>query len=1307
MAISIINVSILNGSNGFRLDGQYSGRSVSSAGDINGDGFDDVMVGAFFESWYAGNFGSSYVVFGQDSGFAADINLSNLDGSNGFRLDAPNSNLLPFFVSDAGDINGDGFGDVIIGAKGVHDEYGNPQDHAGASYVVFGRDTGFTADIDLSSLDDSNGFRLDAGGIDFLVSGAGDVNGDGFDDVIVGTAGTSYVVFGKASGFSATMNLSGLDGNNGFRLDGAAEFDLSGSSVSSAGDVNGDGFDDVLVGAYRAEPNGEVSGSSYVVFGKAGGFDAVMNVSSLDGTNGFRLDGVAEGDWSGRSVSNAGDVNGDGFGDVIIGAFGADPDGSYTGYSGSSYVVFGRASGFDATMNLSGLDGTNGFRLDGVEAGDRSGRSVSSAGDVNGDGFDDVLVGAPEAHPNGELHIGASYVVFGKASGFNATMNLSSLDGNDGFRLDGRGESGFFGYAVSSAGDVNSDGFDDLIIGDSIGISYVVFGGKFITGEAVYQGTSGNDNLTGTILAERFEAGDGNDRMSGLGGADIFHGGDGDDTTAVPDLNFQQIDGGIGVDTLALTGSDLKLDLADFHDTIDGIETIDLTGSGDNALMLTLPDLLSLSDTTDTFTVNGNGGDSVVGLSDGWTDDGIDGNYRIFTNSGTTLRIDRAVHTDVPIAGVINLAGLDGSNGFRLDGAEYDGSSSSVSGAGDVNGDGFDDVIVNAGAASGVVFGHASGFSAATDLSSLNGNNGFRLDGAGGGFNVSNAGDVNSDGFDDVIVGDASADSSGDESGSSYVVFGKAAGFDAALDLSSLDGSNGFRLDGATKFDYSGRSVSSAGDVNGDGFDDVIVGADRAEPNGRESGSSYVVFGKASGFDAAMNLSSLDGNNGFRLDGAAAYNQSGSAVSSAGDINGDGFDDVLVGARYADPNGLGSGSSYIVFGRASGFDAAMNLSNLDGSNGFRLDGVTEQDVSGYSVSSAGDVNGDGFADMIIGAKSAGPNGYGSGSSYVVFGKATRFDAQIDLSSLDGSNGFRLDGVASNDSLGSSVSSAGDINGDGFDDVIVGAYAADSNGYTARDSGSSYVVFGKASGFSAAMNLSSLDGTNGIRLDGVARDDYSGKSVSSAGDVNRDGFDDLLVGAPRVDSNGKDSGSSYVIFGRSDFGGGSGGNVIAGTPGNDVLKGTSAADIFEAGDGNDKMIGRSGADVFHGGAGDDYIQVADLGFGSVDGGSGNDTLHLDGKDLNLDLANLGDKIHGIETICLYGRGDNELTLTANGVLNLSDTTNTLRVNGNAGDHITVQDDGWVDGGPRGSGYYHVYTHDDAVLLVGQNVTVDFA
>ena len=306
------------------------------------------------------------------------------------------------------------------------------------------------------------------------------------------------------------------------------------------------------------------------------------------------------------------------------------------------------------------------------------------------------------------------------------------------------------------------------------------------------------------------------------------------------------------------------------------------------------------------------------------------------------------------------------------------------------------------------------------------------------------------------------------------------------------------------------------------------------------AGGLWLNTAAAQAFPATINLSTLDGTIGFRLDGVASPDRSGYSVSSAGDINGDGVDDVIVGAFGADPNGIYSGSSYVVFGRdaaaAGPFNPVLALSTLDGSNGFRIDGVASFDFSGGSVSAAGDVNGDGVDDVVIGANGA-PNGNQSGSSYVVFGRdaavAGTFDPVLALSALDGSNGFRIDGVASGDFSGRSVSAAGDVNGDGVDDVIVGAYRAEPNG---SDSGSSYVVFGRdaaAGGFAAVLDLSALDGGNGFRLDGVALSDQSGRSVSAAGDVNGDGVGDVIVGAYGASPNGNLSGSSYVVFGGSD------------------------------------------------------------------------------------------------------------------------------------------------------------------------------
>src|SRR5262249_424999 len=160
--------------------------------------------------------------------------------------------------------------------------------------------------------------------------------------------------------------------------------------------------------------------------------------------------------------------------------------------------------------------------------------------------------------------------------------------------------------------------------------------------------------------------------------------------------------------------------------------------------------------------------------------------------------------------------------------------------------------------------------------------------------------------------------------------------------------------------------------------------------------------------------------------------------------------------------------------------------------------------------------------LIIGARAADSNGFASGESYVVFGKAGSFESNINLGSLDGTNGFRLRGEAANDRSGRSVASAGDVNGDGFDAIIICSSLATSGGQVAA--GTSYVVFGKASGFEWNIDLSSLDGTDGFKLNGAAAFDYSGRSVASAGDVNGDGFADLIVGAHNADPNGDFSGA---------------------------------------------------------------------------------------------------------------------------------------------------------------------------------------
>ena len=486
------------GSTGFVLNGEAagdrSGKSVSAAGDINGDGIDDLIIGAYRADPNGNDSGRSYVVFGSASGLPNLFNLSSINGLNGFVLNGESEyDRSGCSVSAAGDINGDGIDDLIIGAY-LADSNGNSR--AGRSYVVFGSDTGLPNPFNLSSLNGNNGFVLNGEeSFDYSgrsVSAAGDINGDGIDDLIIGAdeadpndnmgAGRSYVVFGSDSGLPNPFNLSSINGLNGFVLNGEAANDASGRSVSAAGDINGDGIDDLIIGALGADANDNIiAGRSYVVFGSDSGLPNPFNLSSLNGNNGFVLNGEESFDYAGRSVSAAGDINGDGIDDLIIGADGAAPNGNG---SGRSYVVFGSDSGLPNPFNLSSLNGSNGFELNGKAEFDFSGRSVSAAGDINGDGIDDLIIGAYAADVNGN-NSGQSYVVFGSASGLPNPFDLSSLNGTNGFWFNGEAAADQSGRSVSAAGDINGDGADDLIIGangaDPNGImnagrSYVLFG---------------------------------------------------------------------------------------------------------------------------------------------------------------------------------------------------------------------------------------------------------------------------------------------------------------------------------------------------------------------------------------------------------------------------------------------------------------------------------------------------------------------------------------------------------------------------------------------------------------------------------------------------------------------------------------------------------------------------------------------------------------------------------------------------------------------------------------------------------------
>ena len=401
-----------------------------------------------------------------------------------------------------------------------------------------------------------------------------------------GNTGKTYLVYGSAAlSAQQTISLGNVGGSvPGFVISGWQAGEESGTSVSSAGDFNGDGKADLLVSAYKDYASFANQGLTYVVLGKSTNntdIDLKSFANSTLDTRGFYIKGESGSDFSGVSVSSGGDINGDGYGDILVGAIVSSTSNPNVN-SGKTYVVFGKA---DVSTNILLSDianGIGGFAIVSTAAGEQSGHSVSSAGDVNGDGLMDIIIGGPGNGVNGS-NTGQSYVVYGKATLTN--VSLSDVANNiGGFAIIGQGAQDLSGYSVGAAGDVNGDGFDDLIIGansadpnglNGAGASYVVFGSNF-TASVTQVGTTGNDTLSGTAGNDVIFGGLGNDVITTNGGNDRIAGGPGADTFKISD--------GPGTIRILDFGEGDTLDLSAFG--LSGRPPFTQSGSGDTQIQL-------------------------------------------------------------------------------------------------------------------------------------------------------------------------------------------------------------------------------------------------------------------------------------------------------------------------------------------------------------------------------------------------------------------------------------------------------------------------------------------------------------------------------------------------------------------------------------------------------------------------------------------------------------------------------------------------------------------------------------------------
>lgn len=359
---------------------------------------------------------------------------------------------------------------------------------------------------------------------------------------------------------------------------------------------------------------------------------------------------------------------------------------------------------------------------------------------------------------------------------------------------------------------------------------------------------------------------------------------------------------------------------------------------------------------------------------------------------------------------------------------------------------------------------------------------------------VASAGDVDGDGLGDFLVSSAGNDEAGDRAGKAYLVLG-----------ASLDGRRARSL-GTADYAFTGEqasdsviSVASAGDVDGDGLDDILVGANNG---GQLTGKGYLILGASLGDSSVIDLGLAD----YSFVEEVAGDSPGYAVASAGDVDGDGLADILLGAYYSDGGGWSSGKAYLFLGASLGSERALNLANAD----YAFVGE-EGCMAGFSVSSAGDLDGDGGDDILVGS-------IGCGTVDVVLASSLGSSPTIDLSLAD----YSFDAETDDDMVGWTATTAGDVDGDGLADLLIGGHGHDA--YAGR----AYLVLG--------ANLTSL-GRRDLSLSDYIFDaenagDFAGSGLSGAGDVDADGLDDILIGAYPNSEGGAGAGKAYLVLGSS-------------------------------------------------------------------------------------------------------------------------------------------------------------------------------
>ncbi len=889
-----------------------------------------------------------------------------------------------------GDLDGDGVVDLAVGA--YNDEAADGDE--GAVYVLMMQEDG-TVRRHVKISDGLAGFNptgLDAGDkFGFSLANFGDLDGDGVVDLAVGAFGDENTDAGEGAVYILMLNSDGTvkrnvkisDGLAGFNPSGLETFAGFGASITNIGDLDGDGVVDLAVGA-RADAG---EGAVYVLMMNSDG-TVKRHVKISYGLAGFSPSGPNAGGF-GTSVAGLGDLDADGVVDLAVGALGE---------GGAVYVLLMNS---DATVKRHVIvsAGLAGFTPSELDSNDFFGFSLATLGDLNGDGVIDLAVGAVfDEVALGDEQIGAVYVLLMNANG-SVKTHFRIIAGEAGFNPVGLPTRPWFGSSLASLGDLNGDGAVDLAVGAMVdeheefreGALYVLL-------------------MNGVTP----DYGDAPDSSVGTGAGNYK-------TTAADNGPSHVYYAGL------FLGNSVDGDNGILHNPTANADDVDGLSSDDEDGVLSPLDLVGAVNAQPSVTLQATNITSSPAFLSGWIDYNQDGIFDDATERAQTIVppgvFDNRFTLTFPVI-------PDGSAGttyarFRLSTDTAANHSTGAAADGEVE----DYLFTINRPTQGTVKSH-------TKIS--DGLAGFHPIGLDAfdtfGSAVTTIGDLDGNGVVDLAVG-APLDENGESAeGAVYVLMMNDNGT-VKDHVKISDGLAGFTPAALNLFDQFGGAVAGIGDLDGDGIPDLAVGASQDSNFQAAEGAVYVLFLNSDG-TVKRHTKISDGLAGFTPSGLDGDDHFGSSLVGLGDLDGDGVVDLAVGASEDERSGSGEGAVYVLMLNRDG-SVKTHIKISDGLSGFSPTGLDDNDQFGISLANLGDVDGDGVVDLAVGAQNDEGSEFSEGAVYVLLlHHVGTVKSHVKIS--DGLSNFHPSSLESLDYFGSSVAGLGDLDGDGVNDLVVGA-----------------------------------------------------------------------------------------------------------------------------------------------------------------------------------------------------------------------------------------------------------------------------